>query len=755
MRVGRGLSGLLAFAVLLAVVVATAWEQQPHGFRPADAPGEVFSAARAFRTIDEIAQRPHPVGTPEHDRVRDHLVSELRKIGLETEIRSGIGRWPGSFRPDEIGIGRADNIIGRIPGSAPTGTVYLVAHYDSVASAPGANDDGAGVATVVEAARALRASETGLRNNLVVLITDAEEQGLIGAEAFVAAGDYDKQGVVVNLEARGAGGPVLLWRLTRPDGDLVRAVAQAIPHPNTDSFTTALAEGQTSSNTDFAAFETAGLRVLDWAFAGKSAYYHNRLDDPAHVSLPTLQQMGDNALAQAREFGQQDLGALDDPADRAYFGLPFGTLVVLPVWVMIALAVLALALVAWVIWQVRRNGETSIRRVLLAAATALAAVPLAMAAVYGWWWLLQAVRPDYRATTAGGIDPYRPELYQVAVIVLAVAVLGFWWAFARRVFGPTAAGVGLLTCVTVVGALAAALLPAAAVLVVIPAFAAAAGVAATFLVPESFRLPVLTVFLLPAALLLGGIVWSGVQAGLLGAPFLTAPLLMLLGGLLTLTLVHSWPQRRGWVIPALGLLLTVALTAAGLAVDRIDDTHPRLSQLMYALDADRREAQWISTLEPDEWTRNFVSPEDPAGAFAALWPKAVSSEAAPVQAISPPVAEIFADTTDGGQRTVKLRIRSQRGATRIDLRWGDAPISSLRVAGREITLDETRGFRFFAPPAEGVDVELVAAAGPLPLQLVDYTWLPDSGVEAYPSTPEDTYLRQDSACVVFAAVPGL
>ncbi|QLY31706.1 M20/M25/M40 family metallo-hydrolase [Nocardia huaxiensis] len=753
MRVGREISGLLAFALLLVVVLATAWEQQPHGYRDDSAPGDVFSAARAYRTIEEIAQRPHAVGTAEHDRVRDHLVGELRKLGLETEIRSGIGRWPESMKRAEVGIGRADNIVARIPGTAPTGTVYLAAHYDSVPSAPGANDDGAGVAAILETARVLRESETGLRNNVVLLLTDAEEPGLLGADAFVAAGDYDRDGgVVVNLEARGAGGPPLLWRLTRPDGDLVRTVAQAVPRPNTDSLTTALAGDQTSSNTDFAAFEPGGLRVLDWAFVGESVYYHNRLDDPAHVNLATLQQLGDNTVAQARDFGERDLRALDDPADKAYFTLPFGVLVVVAPWVMIALAVLALALVAWIVWQVRRAGETSIRRVLLAAATAFVAVPLAMAVVYGWWWLVGRIRPEFAAAP---VDPYDPEFYQAAVIVLSVAVLAFWWVFARRMFGPTAAGVGLLTCVTVVGALFAAVAPAASVLLMVPAFAAAAAVALTFVTPESLRLPVLTVFLLPAALFLGGSLWSGVQAGLTSAPFLAAPLLVLLGGLLMLTLTHAWPQRRGWAIPVAGLVLTLVLTATGLALYKVDAAHPRLSQLIYALDADRREAQWLSTQQPDDWTRNFVSGTAPGGVFAELWPKAVSSEPTGAQSISAPVAEILSDTTENGKRKVTLRVRSTRAATRIDLRWGDAPVESLRVAGREITLSETAGFRFFAPPAEGVDVELIVPAGPLPLRLTDYSWLPDSGVETYPPTPEDTYLRQDSACAVTVTVPGL
>ncbi|WP_297623038.1 M28 family peptidase [Nocardia sp.] len=750
MRVGRGLSGFLAFAVLLAVVVATAWQQQPHGYRTDSAPNDEFSAGRAFRTVQEIAHTTHPVGSAEHDRVRDYLAGELRKLGLQTDIRDGVGRWPGTYQHGEAGLGRVSNIVARLPGTNSTGTVYLVAHYDSVPSGPGANDDGVAVAAILETVRALRDSETGLRNDVVALITDGEEPGLLGAEAFVAAGDYDKNGVVINHDARGAGGPPLLWRITRPDGGLMGG-AQAAPHPNTDSLTTTLAGAGVSSTTDFVSFEPGGLRVLDWAYAGRNAYYHNPKDDPEHVNLATVQQVGDNALALARDFGERDLADHSNQSNPAYFTLPFGVLIVSPAWLIIAFAVLALLAVGWVIRQVRHSGEASIKAVIGATALALVTVPLAVGATYLLWWVVQAIRPAYRGFP---VDPYRPEFFQASMIVLCVCALAASYAVAHRLFGATATPVGLLTATVVVGAATTTYSPAAAEMFVLPGCAAAFGVAVTFLVPDRWRLLALTVFLLPAAVFLGGTAWSGMQAGLLTAPFLAAPLIMLLGGLLTLTLSRAWPTRRGWTIPATALVVTAALAAAGLTVDKFDDQHPRITELGYALDADRHEARWLSALAPDDWTRNFVGDSAPDAPFSALWSSAVSSGPAPAQALSAPVAEIVSASTEAGQRTVRLRIRSTRGATRIELRWETA-IKSLHVAGRDVTPVPDKGFRFEAPTADGIEVELTAPAGPLVLRLVDYTWLPDSHVDSYRNPPGDIFFRQDSACAVFVTVPGL
>ncbi|MFI6168504.1 M20/M25/M40 family metallo-hydrolase [Nocardia sp. NPDC051052] len=748
---GRRVSGFLAFAVLLAVAVLTAWDQQPHGHRAESAPGDVFSAERAFRVVQEIAQRPHPIGTAEHDRVRDHLVGELRKLGVDTEIQEGVGRYPTGLQRDVLGMGRVANIVARLPGTDSTGTVFLTAHYDSVASGPGANDDGVGVAAVLEAVRALRAGGTALRNDVVVLLTDGEETGLLGAEAFVAAGPGGRgTGVVINHEARGAGGPPLLWRTTHPDGTLVDAVEQAAPYPNTDSLTTTLAGAQTGSNTDFTSFKPGGLRVLDWAFAGRSAYYHNRLDDPAHVDLATVQQMGDNSLALVKEFGGKDLTVADD-TDRAFFQLPFGVLVVLPFWAIIALAAVTLVGVAWLCWRLRRTGETSLRGILGAAAMAFVAAPLAAVAVYGLWEVVQTIRPEYRPLIG---DPYRPEFYYVAILVLSAAVLVAWYAIARRLFGTTGAVAGLLCCLAIVGAALAILAPGTAHVAVVPTLGALVGVAATFAVPDRWRLPVLTVFLVPAAIFLGSATWPALQTGITTAPFLVAPTVVLLGGLLLLTLTQAWPDRRGWAIPSTAFVLALVLAAAGLAVDRFDDQHPLPSQLIYALDADHNEALWLSRAAPDRWTRHLVDDTAPGARFAQLWPDIVASGVAPAEKLSPPVAEILSDTTESGQRTVHLRLRSTRGATNIALRYDTAPLS-LRVAGRDVTSPPKSGFQFYAPSPDGVDVQLVAPAGPLPLRLVDYTWLPDSGIPSYRNPPADIFFRQDSLGAVFVTIPGL
>ncbi|MFC9893628.1 M28 family peptidase [Nocardia sp. NPDC127579] len=748
MRVGQRVSGFLAFAVLLVVVVATAWEQQPRGSAPASAPADVFSAGRAFPTVESIARQPHPLGTVAHDQARDKLLDQLREMGLQPRLETGTGRYPGALARDVTGLARVENIVARLPGTASTGTIYLAAHYDSVTSAPGANDDGVGVATVLEIMRALRASPTPLRNDVVALLTDGEEAGLLGAEAFVAAHPDLRGSVIINHEARGAGGPVFLWRSTRPDGDLIRTVAASIPRPNTDSLSTALVAEITSSNTDFAAFEPAGPRVLDFAYAGRSAYYHNPFDDPAHVEPATMQQMGDNSLALTRELGDRDLAAPTADDEPAYFPLPFGLLIVLPTWVMYVLALVALLGAGWVSRRVRQSGETSVKRVFGSTALLLVTAPIASGAVYGLWEGITMARPEYRPLF---VDPYLPEFYYAAVIVLSAAVLAAWIALSRRWFGTTGTAAGLLCGLSVLAAVFAAAAPAAAPTLVVPTAAAAVGVSAMFAVGDGWRLPVLALFLMPAAVFLGLGVWAPLQTGVAAAPFLVTPTIVLLGALLTLTLTHTWP-RRGWTVPATALLLAAALTATGLAVDPIDDRHPMTAQLTYALDADSGRAQWISRSPADRWTDRFVDDTPPGPPYSTLWADLAASGSAPAQALPAPTAEILSDTTDSGRRTVRLRLRTHRAAPTVALRYTTAPLL-LRADGRELTPVPPKGFQFHAPPPEGIEVELVAPAGPLELTVADYNYLPDSGIESYRDQPADVFLRQDSLSGVFARIP--
>ena len=228
-----------AFAVLLAIVLTAILALRvmaPPKALPTGAPATEFSAERAFELLKGIAAEPHALGTPAHDTVRDLVLRMWRDLGFEPEIQAGL-----VLGAAEHYAARVENILARLPGTKPTpgGALMLATHYDSVEAAPGAADDGSGVVTLLETARALKAGPP-LAEDVLFLVTDAEEDGLLGARLFQDEHPRAKDvGLVLNFEARGTAGPALMFQTSAENERLIAALA-ATPHPRAYSFGAAI-----------------------------------------------------------------------------------------------------------------------------------------------------------------------------------------------------------------------------------------------------------------------------------------------------------------------------------------------------------------------------------------------------------------------------------------------------------------------------------------------------------------------------------
>lgn len=131
---------------------------------PATAPAGDFSAERAMVHVAAIAQKPHPTLSTEWVRIRDYLLRELAKFGLQPEVQRGIGEY--TTRGIINHSGPVENIVARVKGTANTRPVMVVAHYDSNSNGPGAADDAHGVAVLLETLRALHSSPP-MRNDVI------------------------------------------------------------------------------------------------------------------------------------------------------------------------------------------------------------------------------------------------------------------------------------------------------------------------------------------------------------------------------------------------------------------------------------------------------------------------------------------------------------------------------------------------------------------------------------------------------------
>ncbi|MEG1453848.1 M28 family peptidase, partial [Brevundimonas sp.] len=151
------LSALLGtLALMFALAVLSLQTPRP---RPLDAPADQFSATRAMVDVREIARAPHPLGSAEHRRVRQHLSSRLTELGFSVSEQTGsltvgaVQRLQKEGGTPEAAGFQAVNLVavrkGTQSGLPP---ILLMAHYDTGVLSPGAADDSTGIAAILEAA---------------------------------------------------------------------------------------------------------------------------------------------------------------------------------------------------------------------------------------------------------------------------------------------------------------------------------------------------------------------------------------------------------------------------------------------------------------------------------------------------------------------------------------------------------------------------------------------------------------------------
>src|SRR5437868_10872088 len=80
----------LGLAALALLVTITMIDILPP--RPVSGSGSGFSAAKAAETVRTTLSVSRPVGSPEHDRVREELLKRLRDLGLEPRVQEAVGR---------------------------------------------------------------------------------------------------------------------------------------------------------------------------------------------------------------------------------------------------------------------------------------------------------------------------------------------------------------------------------------------------------------------------------------------------------------------------------------------------------------------------------------------------------------------------------------------------------------------------------------------------------------------------------------
>jgi hypothetical protein len=176
------------------------------------------------------------------------------------------------------------NVIAETEGRGDR-VVMAGAHLDSVPAGPGINDNGSGVAALLELAEALGGRAPGARVRLA--FWGAEELGLIGSRRYVAGLDGARERIVgyLNLDMVGSPSPVH-GVYSDADPGLERLLRRLVG-PRAE-------EESAGGSSDHAPFERAGIPVGGlFTGAGRphDPCYHRACDDLDNVDLRVLVEM--------------------------------------------------------------------------------------------------------------------------------------------------------------------------------------------------------------------------------------------------------------------------------------------------------------------------------------------------------------------------------------------------------------------------------------------------------------------------------
>ncbi|HMP79062.1 MAG TPA: M28 family peptidase [Pirellulaceae bacterium] len=424
------------------------------GPSPLDEPtNDRLAALRIIDTVRQIAGDgiPRPAGSEHHAVVRQRLIDLIDSFGFEVETHSTRHH---RYRNPLLGEVELTNLMFRVEGVQPRDAqkaLLLTAHYDSSPQGPGAADDAQGVAILLEVARRLR--ESPPLHTALFLITDGEELGLLGADRWLLEHPWAKEiDMVVNVEARGSGGPSLMFQTSTPNRQLILHYARHVRRPRTSSLFADIYR-ILPNDTDLSVFLWEGIKGYNFAFIGNVRNYHTPDDTVENLNLSSLQHQADNVWQLTRSLLDGDWQSFGAPAGNVvYFDLFSSWVIWWPAtW---SLPVALLATLFWILVAVipgqfgfPTDGWSS----LASASLGLMALLLTWTVSAGGLWLLMTiVRLDTRMAHPwpDGSLPLIVSFWLAAIgLVVSAVELGQRWVTPQQWI----ISVGLLWAVLAIG----------------------------------------------------------------------------------------------------------------------------------------------------------------------------------------------------------------------------------------------------------------------------------------------------------------
>lgn len=640
-----------------------------------------FDMQRAFSHVEQIGQTAHPIGTARHGFVKNYIVQQLQKLGLEVQTQEGYSLNDGGILVKPI------NIITRIPGTDPSAkALVLMSHYDSSPhSAKGASDAGSGVATILEATRAFLSNRTAHTNDIIILFTDAEELGLNGAELFVNKHEWAKDvGLVLNFEARGSGGPSnMIVETNGGNSSLIKAFADAkVDFPVATSLMYSVYK-MLPNDTDSTVFrEDGNINSFFFAFIADHFDYHTVLDSPERLDKKSLAHQASYLVPSLKYFSNINLENLNSEGDDVYFDLPLATIVHYSFKWNIPLVVFASAIFILLLIYGYRKKQLTTKGLFKSFVPFLIVLILAPLLTFLGWKLITVLYPQYGEILQN--FTYNGHTYIAAFVLLTLAILWLvYGTIGKRLSVPellvAPLTFWLLSCLVL-----AFVLPGASYFIIPVLFG---------LLSFSLCLARLKPMLLLLVLINAGAIFIFVPliqsfpVGLgLEMLFISAFFTVLLFGLLLS--IFGFYKRKiflgyACLILSLGFFIWADFNSG------FNEERPKPNSLVYSFDQQSLKAHWYTYDKVlDDWTREVLG-ENPSvyvndNTFSSKYNSAYTyyKPAAPTGVPEPSILIKKNDTSSTSTTRYSIKIAPNRALNRMELYTTDTKnFTSFEVAG--------------------------------------------------------------------------
>lgn len=657
----------IAFVLILLAIYWSFYSLMPNSISDIDTKDHLFSTQRALVQLKEISKAPHYVGTKEHGRVRNYIIDQLEALGFTVDMQVGY-----SYNKKWGSITQPKNIVARIKGTDNTKALMLLSHYDSNPhSSIGASDAGSGVVTILEGLRAYLSSENKPKNDIIVLISDAEELGLNGAALFVNQHPWAKDvGLVLNFEARGSGGPsYMLIETNGGNHNLIKAFKNANPDfPVANSLTYSVYK-KLPNDTDLTRFREDGdIDGFNFAFIDDHFDYHTALDNYERLDRETLEHQGSYIMPLLHYFSQADLNNLKSDIDDVYFNVPLFKVISYPNQWIIPMLILGILLFVILIFYGIHKRALNAREMAVGFLPAIGTILVNGAIGYYAWKLLLIIYPRYSEILHG--FPYNGHLYILAFALMGIAVC--LWLYnkvyklentASLIISPII--IWLLLCGFVAFYLK------GASFFIIPVYFAL--ISLFILIRQKKPNLILMALLLFPVLTIMVPFTKMFPVGLgLKMLFATTILVSLIFSL-SISVFGFFQHKKRWSY----LFFTASIISLGVAhfKSNFSNTNPKPNSLVYLYDADTNSAVWATYDHLlDNWTKKHLT-ETPKPADESL-PKSIASKYAtafsyynptPIISLPQPIIKITKDTIIGDKRHQILTITPQRQVNRMEI----------------------------------------------------------------------------------------